>query len=186
MAEARGLRSHLGHQPPTPMVSSAPVATLDLGAALVDLLRRLKSPDSQSHYAAFGASHFAATSTSDRRGHLRFLRPRTTGFGATRRAVVPRRPRSVVSALGAVAPHLGNGPLCRSCRHHPRGCGPCHHLSAPAAAEGWPATRWMQPGQAPDGELGADRIRPGLECPQLPVRYRPMAWRRPERRRCRR
>src|ERR1035437_9947583 len=47
------------------MVSSAPVATLDLGAALVDLLRRLKSPDSQSHYAAFGASHFAATSTSE-------------------------------------------------------------------------------------------------------------------------
>src|SRR5674476_1423841 len=103
------------------MVSSAPAATLDLGAALVDLLRRLKSPDSQSHYAAFGASHRAATSTSDRRGHLpdlRFPRPRTTGSGATRRAVVPRLPRGVVSALGAVAPHLGNGPPCRSRRHH--------------------------------------------------------------------
>src|ERR1035437_9148849 len=31
----------------------------------LDLLRRLKSPDSQSHQAAFGASHFAATSTSE-------------------------------------------------------------------------------------------------------------------------
>src|ERR1035437_6882623 len=100
------------------MVSSAPVATLGFGAALVDLLRRLKSPDSQNHYAAFGASHFAATSTSDGRGHLRFLRPRTTGSGATRRSVVPRRPRGVVSALGAVAPHLGNGPPCRSRRQH--------------------------------------------------------------------
>jgi len=134
------------------MVSSAPGATLDLGAALVDLLRRLKSPDSQSHYAAFGASHFAATSTWDRRGHLRFLRPRTTGSGATRCALVPRRPRGVVSALGPVVPHLGNGPPCRSRRHHPRGCGPCHRLSAPAAAEARPATPWMQPWY-PDGNL---------------------------------
>src|ERR1035437_5836292 len=101
------------------MVSSAPVATLDLGAALVDLLRRLKSPDSQSHYAAFGASHFAATPTSDRRGHLRFLRPRTTGSGATRCALVPRRPeawsvRWVLSHLiSETARHAGHADIIR-------------------------------------------------------------------------